>query len=231
MNNDVIVYRNRIEIKVLKVVYMLSGIPALILLIYSSISTPSNLLALLIFPFFIIPLFIINRFKIVFDFSNGFIKYTGYFKKTRIFDISNVVVRLNKGKTSLLNDYVFDFIVDDNTIFKINSIDFVGQTSKSVDCLKEILVQDSRILWELEKNLVIQNGYLVINSYSFSSEIATVYLANGTSIYLGYIESEEKFTLKINGISRPDDQLEKIDISESSSILETLQQAINKYDS
>ena len=120
MNNDVLVYRKRIEIKVLKVVYMLSGIPALILLIYSSISSPSNLLALFIFPLFIFPLFIINRFKIVFDFSSGLIKYTGYFRKTKIFDISNVVARLNKGKTTIHNDYVFDFIVEDNTIFKIN---------------------------------------------------------------------------------------------------------------
>jgi hypothetical protein len=229
-NINVLAYRNRIEMKILSIVYLVVGIPTLILLIYSSLSEPSNLIALIVFPILVLPLFVINRFKIVIDMTNGLIIYTGYFKSTKTYKLSSVVVRISKGKTTLSNDIVFGFFFYDKIIFKISSIDFEGQTGKNIDQLRVLLVNDCRILLELEKGIVINNGYIVMNSYEIDEDIAVVYLSNGVSIDLGYIELEDKFFLTVYKENNWNNQLEVIEVADDKLILENLQQLINKYE-
>jgi len=132
MEEKIIIFKNRIEIKILTVVYAIVFIPSSILLILTAIKTKSpELLSMFAFilPFLAI-LYIINRFSIVFDYEKEVIKYTSYFSKTKSYTFKDIKVHYEKNKNTLPNDYNYVFIYNKKTIFKISSIEFEGQTKK-----------------------------------------------------------------------------------------------------
>ena len=145
MDDKIIKFKNRVEIKILLIVCFIIFIPLFILLISEIIKRGFNelwpffLMFSIILLIFVFVLFVINRFCITFDYKKSEIMYTPYFKKTKVYKFKDVKIYYCKGKTTLPNDYVFNFINNNKIIFKISSIDFEFQTKEKVDLLKEIL--------------------------------------------------------------------------------------------
>lgn len=143
MDDKIIKFKNRVEIKILLIVCFIIFIPLFILLISGIIKRGFNELWPFVFMFsiilliFVFVLFVINRFCITFDYKKSEIMYTPYFRKTKVYKFNDVKIYYCKGKTTLSNDYVFNFINNKKVIFKISSIDFEFQTKEKVDLLKE----------------------------------------------------------------------------------------------
>ena len=84
-----------------------------------------NILELLLgFSPFLVILWIIARYKIVLDFDKKEIKYVHYFKIKHTYKFSDIKSSMIRGKTTLPNDYTFNFISDNKIVFKISSFDF-----------------------------------------------------------------------------------------------------------
>lgn len=174
MEEKIIIFRNRIEIKILTVVYVIIFIPSSILLIITAIKTKSQeLLSIFAFVlFFLAILYIINRFRIVFNYEKEVIKYTSYFSKTESYTFKDIKVRYEKSRNSLPNDYNYVFLYNNKVIFKISSINFEGQTKKSINYLNQLFTDEQRIIYCL-KDLNIKDGYIGFYTYELAEQIAT----------------------------------------------------------
>ena len=176
MDDKIIKFKNRVEIKILLIVCFIIFIPLFILLISEIIKRGFNELWPFVFMFsiilliFVFVLFVINRFCITFDYKKSEIMYTPYFRKTKVYKFNDVKIYYCKGKTTLPNDYVFNFINNNKVIFKISSIDFEFQTKEKVDLLKEFFDGNQKYFYELEKTLKIPNGKLFIITYELDEE-------------------------------------------------------------
>ena len=88
MDDKIIKFKNRVEIKILLIVCLIIFIPLFILLISEIIKRGFNelwpffLMFSIILLIFVFVLFVINRFCITFDYKKSEIMYTPYFKKT-----------------------------------------------------------------------------------------------------------------------------------------------------
>lgn len=155
--------------------------------------------------------------------------YTPYFRKTKVYKFKDVKIYYCKGKTTLPNDYVFNFINNNKVIFKISSIDFEFQTKEKVDLLKEFFDGNQKYFYELEKTLKIPNGKLFIITYELDEDIAVVYLPKAITIDLGYIKSDQKFYLTVYKDGDWNNQLEVLETDDIEEIKGILQKLIDKY--
>ena len=110
MDDKIIKFKNRVEIKTLLIVCLIIFIPLFILLISEIIKRGCNELWTFVFMFsiilliFVFVLFVINRFCITFDYKKSVIMYTTYFRKTKVYKFKDVKIYYCKGKTTLPND-------------------------------------------------------------------------------------------------------------------------------
>lgn len=235
MDDKIIKFKNRVEIKILLIVCFIIFIPLFILLISEIIKRGFNELWPFVFMFsiilliFVFVLFVINRFRITFDYKKSEIMYTPYFRKTKVYKFKDVKIYYCKGKTTLPNDYVFNFINNNKVIFKISSIDFEFQTKEKVDLLKEFFDGNQKYFYELEKTLKIPNGKLFIITYELDEDIAVVYLPKAITIDLGYIKSDQKFYLTVYKDGDWNNQLEVLETDDIEEIKGILQKLIDKY--
>lgn len=142
MENKIIVYKNRSEMKILNFICGIIFIPFSIFIIIESLKNPETLSLFLFILFFIFILYIINRFKIVFNYKEESIYFTNYFSKTKIYNFSDIEVNMMKGNTTLPNDYRYLFTYQSKIIFKIASIDFVAQTKEKIEYLNYFLYKN-----------------------------------------------------------------------------------------
>lgn len=235
MDDKIIKFKNRVEIKTLLIVCLIIFIPLFILLISELFKRGFNELWPFVFMFsiilliFVLVLFVINRFCITFDYKKSEIMYTAYFRKTKVYKFKDVKIYYCKGKTTLPNDYVFNFINNNKVIFKISSIDFEFQTKEKVDLLKEFFDRNQKYFYELEKNLKIPNGKLFIITYELDEDIAVVYLPKAITIDLGYIKSDQKFYLTVYKDGDWNNQLEVLETDDIEEIKGIFQKLIDKY--
>ena len=235
MDDKIIKLKNRVEIKILLIVCFIIFIPLFILLISEIIKRGFNELWPFVFMFsiilliFVFVLFVINRFCITFDYKKSEIMYTPYFRKTKVYKFNDVKIYYCKGKTTLSNDYVFNFINNNKVIFKISSIDFEFKTKEKVDLLKEFFDGNQKHFYELEKTLKISNGKLFIITYELDEDIAVVYLPKAITIDLGYIKSDQKFYLTVYKDGDWNNQLEVLETDDIEEIKGILQKLIDKY--
>lgn len=230
MEEKIIIFRNRIEIKILTVAYVIIFIPSSILLIITAIKTKSpELLSIFAFVlFFLAILYIINRFRIVFNYEKEVIKYTGYFSKTESYTFKDIKVRYEKSRNSLPNDCNYVFLYNNKVIFKISSINFEGQTKKSINYLNQLFTDEQRIIYCL-KDLNIKDGYIGFYTYELAEQIATAYLYNNITIKLGYNQTIACLKLIVfldNDINKKQEELE---INEFYKVKYKFQELINKY--
>lgn len=99
MDDKIIKFKNRVEIKILLTVCLIVFVPLFILLINEIIKRGFNELWPFVFMFciflliFIFLLFIINRFCITFDYKKSEIMYTSYFRKPKVYKFNDVVFK------------------------------------------------------------------------------------------------------------------------------------------
>jgi hypothetical protein len=173
---DVIVYRNRIEVKILGIVWSVIWVGlSLAVMIYEILTQRYafwlNLKPILFLAFLnVIPILIIFRFRIIIDFDNRTITRIGYFsgKKKYSFDALNVSVE-HKG---ILTFYVFS--QKQKKLFEISEIDFEGQTNAEANRLKALFKGDAKRLYELECSMAEKGFYFAVYRYVFEGEIGAV---------------------------------------------------------
>lgn len=230
MEEKIIIFKNRIEVKILMIVYTILFIPVSILLIITAIKTNNpELLTIFTFVlFFIGMLYIINRFRIIFDYEKELIKYTSYFSKTKTYTFQEIKVHYEKNKNTLPNDFKYIFLYNSKVIFKISSIDFEGQTKESVDYLNQLFTDEQRIIYSL-KDLNIKDGYIGFYTYELADQIAATYLSNNITIKLGYDQTINCLKLRVfsdNDIKKIQEELK---INELNKVKYIFQDLINKY--
>lgn len=219
-----IIFKNRIEVKILIILYSIIFIPASILLAILVINTKDYpLLFLYVFiVLFIGILLIVNHFKIVFDFENKIIKYTGYFKKEKVYSFNDINVSIVKNKDSFNDNFDYIFSFNESRLFKINNLNFFGETKRSIDLLDLLLNNIERSICSL-KRLNIKDGYIGFYSYELAERIATIYLENNYSINVGYANN---FRLEVlNSENKIIDEV----ISTSDELFNKAQELIQKY--
>lgn len=235
MNEKIIKYKNRIEVKILSIVYLILLFPILVILIIEIIKRGFSELWPYVFMFgmflllFLLILFIINRFNIIFNYKEEKIIYTPYFKKTKIYKFEDVEIYYCKSKTTLPNDYDYDFLYNGKRIFKLSSIDFEGQTKVNIDHLKSLFRNEQKYIYELEQEIKKMNIDLFVLTYELDEDIAIAYLPNGITIDLGYLKSETSFYLTVYKAGDWNNQLEVIEVKDINMLKSILLNTINKY--
>ena len=174
-----ITYRNRIEVKILSIaIAIIWGILYTIILV-GDLRTQSphfwhNQMSLLIMLFiFCVPIVIIGRYKIIFDYKNRQITHIPYFRPKKQYRFDELYVSIERRKTGFLT-WEFIFTKDGKRLFRISDVDFAHQTRKSADHLKELLQGDAKFVYDLERSIK-QEGFLFTPySYSLSEVIGSV---------------------------------------------------------
>lgn len=202
MKGNVIIYRNRLETRLLLIACAVIFIPLFLFVLINDITKQSehlvhNLLCMLLCAAIIsIPILIIVRYRIVFDFQNRTITYVHYFKPKKVFSFDDVKVRHTELNLAF-PAYDFTFYVDEKKIFKISDIDFVGQTKQSDDHLKELFTGTEKVMFDWEMKYRDKG---VIPYVSYATEKANRILlmpdANIT-FHIIYLEQEDLFAIQV----------------------------------
>lgn len=198
-----IVYKNKLEVKILVIV---CGLVFGSLYLFCTITDLSvrnphfwhNQLCLLqIALLFSIPIVIIARHRIVFDFDKRTVTRRGYLTPERTYDFSELDV-----------DYVlvspvvsrFIFSTGGRIVFKLEEFDFQKQTGESSDWLKELFRGEALEIFHIEKRLNSLEIIAHATTYSFSDELR-IYISNrhygygARVITAEYLSSEDSFIL------------------------------------
>lgn len=202
MKDNVITYKNRLETRLLLIVCAVIFVPLFLFtfindLIHQSEHLVHNLLSMLLCAAIVsIPILIIVRYRIVFDFQSRTITYVHYFKPKKVFSFDDVKVRHTELQLAF-PAYDFIFYVDDKKIFKISDIDFVGQTKQSDDRLKELFTGTEKAMfdWELKYR---EKGVIPYVSYANekSNRILRM-LDTDITFHIIYLEQEDLFAIQV----------------------------------
>ena len=202
MKDNVITYKNRLETRLLLIVCAVIFVPLFLFtfindLIHQSEHLVHNLLSMLLCAAIVsIPILIIVRYRIVFDFQSRTITYVHYFKPKKVFSFDDVKVRHTELQLAF-PAYDFIFYADDKKIFKISDIDFVGQTKQSDDRLKELFTGTEKAMfdWELKYR---EKGVIPYVSYANekSNRILRM-LDTDITFHIIYLEQEDLFAIQV----------------------------------
>lgn len=180
-----IVYKNKLEIKILAIaIGLLFGVIYLLITINDLIiNNPAfwhNQSCLLLIAFvFSLPIIIVARYRIIFDFDKHTVTHRGFFtpEKTYRFsdlDVDYVVV------SSIVSRFVFS--LDEKVIFKLEELDFIKQTGESSDWLKELFGGEALEIYHIEKRLNSLDIIAYVTKYSFTPEL-TIFINNRNNSY------------------------------------------------
>ena len=201
MNKDVVIYRNRIEVKILTVVFFVLFVPLVALLLVETVKRgieellPYIIMTFSIFLFLGFWIFIIARYKVIFDFINKTVSYTPYFKKTKKYKFKEIVIKFVSDKTTFETNDIY-FYVNNKKIFKINEMDFEFQTKCNISCLIKSFKEEEKIISDIEKYLLEDSAHIKIYNYSFHEHIGVIYLTN-KHISFGYDNKAQSFIIKV----------------------------------
>lgn len=198
-----IIFRNRIEVKILTIgIGIIWGILYAIILT-GDLRTHSPhfwhnqkclLIMLLVFS---IPILIIHRFRIIFDFRNKTITHIPYFKPKKIYSMDELDISIQRGKTGFLTR-VFVFFKQSKKLFCIQDIDFVYQTRESVDYLKMLLQGDAKFVFDFERALKSEGYYFTPYDYSLAEHFGSIHSRDTTNwITIKFQKATRTFTLQV----------------------------------
>lgn len=183
MGKDIVIYKNRIEVKILSIVYFIIFVPILIILLVETVKRGINelwpfiIMFGCIFLFIGFWIFIIARYRVKFDFINENIIYTPYFKRTKNYRFNEVSIEFVRDKT-ILETYDIYFYVNNKKVFKISEPDFEFQTKCNSCCLRKLFKGEAKIIYDTEKYLMEYGASIRIFNYSFDKNIGVIYLTN-----------------------------------------------------
>lgn len=200
---DTIIFRNRIEVKIISIaIGIIWGILYGIIL-YGDLSSHSphfwhNQICLLIMLLiFSIPVLIIRRFKIIFDFKNQLITHIPYFRPKKVYSIDELEVSIQRGKTSFLT-WDFVFLQNSKKLFSIHDLDFAYQTRESTDCLKMLLQGDAKFIFNLERAVKQEGFNFIPYDYSLAEHFGSVRAEDRPNwITIKYQKSTQLYTLQV----------------------------------
>ena len=227
MSNDkrIIIFKNRVEVKILLIAFAIVFIPFLVYVLISLVKSFDFglLFVLLILPvIFLFILYPINRFNVTFDYQKEEIRFTNYFTKTKVISFKNVIINCVKSKTRIVWDYDYIFYSNNEKIFKISSVDFESQTKESITCLESFFSDIQKSILKLQDLSIKETGYIEIYAFSLQNNIAHIVLDNDYFIQIKYDSDTSCFRLVVCDIE------EKI-VEDYSRLYDETQLLINKY--
>lgn len=175
---NIIVYRNRIEVKLLTITCGIIWGTLYLLTTIGDILRQNPMLwhnqkCVLVLGFvFAIPVLIICRFRIIFDYDRRAITKIGYFTPAKRYSFDEITVSVSKGDLPVPRQYVFK--INNQKIFQISEIDFEGQTRESASYLKLLFKGVEKSLYELEQTLEKDGFNVTIYTYSLAPHILSV---------------------------------------------------------
>ena len=202
MENKVIVYKNRLETRLLLIVYCVIFLPLTLFVLISDIIRQNehllkNLLSLLlVMAVASIPLLIIVRYKIIFNYQNRTITYVHYFKPKKIFSFDEIKVQHVELQMAF-PAYDFVFYAGDKKVFKISDIDFVGQTKQSDDCLKELFTGTEKAMFDWEMKYREQGVIAHVSYTTEKSNRILLMLDQNITFHIIYLEQEDLFAIQV----------------------------------
>ena len=200
--NKTIVYWNRIEVKILAIVCgIVWGVLYAITTIGDIVSQNPvfwhNQKCVWLMGFvFAIPVLIIFRFRIIFDFNNRTITHIGYFSRKKRYSFDEVTVSMST--RALPAPQYFIFKINNQKLFQISELDFKGQTYENADCLKTLFKGDAKLLYDIEQS-VSRKGYRVAGyTYALTDHIFTIF-GNAFQywIYVGFRAENKVFYVEV----------------------------------
>lgn len=201
MNKDVVIYKNRVEVKILTIVFFIVFIPLIILLLVETVKRgiiellPYIVVTFCFFLFVGFWIFIIARYKVIFDFTNKTVSYTPYFKRTKRYKFKEIVIKFVSDKTIFETHDIY-FYVNNKKIFKISEMDFEFKTKCNISCLIKSFKEEKKIISDIEKYLLEDSAPIKIYNYSFHEHIGVIYLTN-KHISFGYDNKAQSFIIKV----------------------------------
>lgn len=202
-NKDIIVYKNKLESRIINISIGIIYIPLFCYILINDLITQSehflnNLKYITVIGLVVmIPIIIINRFKIIFDYKNKIIKYRSYFKLTKTYNFDDITIIYKKAKGNVLAfEYIFYY--NNKKIFKLDDISFVDNTKESIDYLKELFSGTEKEIFNLEKNLRNENVEVTVYNYS-KPNIFFIISINDSKIIIdvGYDSFVDDFLLEV----------------------------------
>lgn len=179
MQNDRTVFRNRIETKGLLVAYAVVFAPLFLLITISDALNKSpllwrNLLSLTLgLLVFLFPVWIIARFRIVFDDKKQTVFYTPYFGNTKEWSYREIRAEYVPDRT--INGFDFIFYHQNKHLFKISAIDFEGQTKHSSRELMCFFTGEAKSIFEWEEAFLKDERLVRVYSYQFKTLAGYIY--------------------------------------------------------
>jgi hypothetical protein len=175
-----VIYRNRIEVKLLSIVcgiiwgILYAVITTCDLITHNPVLWHNQKCMWIIGFFFAIPVLIVFRYRIIFDFSNRIITYVGYFAPKKQYSFDEIEVCFSMSGTAHVSN-CFVFQINNQKLFQISEIDFLRNTRENISCLKELFKGQAKFLYDLERSIE-RNGYHVwVYSYSLEEHILSIY--------------------------------------------------------
>ena len=197
-----IIYKNKAEVKILSAVCgIIYGILVCMILITDIAHRNERLLnnqlvLLVIFCWTLLPILIINRYKIAFDFDRRVIVYTGYFLPTREYSFDQLSAT-RVVKSWIVVDYVFT--AEGKRLFKVSEVDFLHQTKANIACLKYFFTGNAKRLFDMERRITEEGFDIVVYHYDLTEFICKVSQNNVCRhLSVGYLKEKDRFAIAVH---------------------------------
>lgn len=198
-----IVYKNKLELKILTIaIGLIFGVIYLLITItdlkMNNINFWHNQICLwLIALVCSIPIIIVARHRIIFDFDKCTVTRRGFLTPEKTYKFSDLDVDYVM-VSSVVSRFVFS--LDERVVFKLEEFDFIQQTGESSDWLKELFHGDALDIYHIEKRLNSLDSIAYVTKYSFTSGL-TIYIHNRNNSYgerritAEYLVDEDNFLI------------------------------------
>lgn len=204
MEKKVITYKNRMEIRILLIAYAVIFLPlGLFVIINDILHQNEHLLQNLLYfsvvlAIALIPLLVIARYRIQFDYQNRTITYVPYFKPKKTFSFDDVTVKYVEQELAF-PAYRFVFYVQDKKLFKISDIDFEAQTKQSSDKLKELFSGTEKAMYEWEQKYKKMGVVPHVTQYASETSDRVIYIGKcDIKLHIAYVQGEDLFVIQVH---------------------------------
>lgn len=142
-----------------------------------------------------VPILIISRFRIIFNYRNRTVTHIGYFSRKKQYHFDEIHVTTNRRKHSPIMCYIFT--QKQHKLFQISEVDFEAQTLQNPSRLKELFTGNEKFLYDLECNIDAKGFSLIVTNYALTNFIGYMHGSVPKSwINLGFDSANNIFFLQ-----------------------------------
>lgn len=204
MENKIITYQNRMETRLLLIAEAIILLPLTFFILINDIIRQSEhllhnmLCILLVWAIALIPVFIIARYCIKFDYQKRTIAFVPYFAPKKTFSFDDVTVKHVERKLAF-PAYDFVFYANDKKLFKISDIDFEAQTKQSADNLKELFTGTEKAMYEWEQKYKKMGVVPHVTQYASETSDRVIYIGKcDIKLHIAYVQDEDLFVIQVH---------------------------------